>query len=412
MLNNIIAETDVYSKYLEGRYFRTEDELWGDLKRETMIALKRLLETSMEVQVQDLIGTPHWKHNPERLTYRNGHYQRELLTSFGYLTKINVPRIRDGGIKFEILKKYQRRTKDVDQLILEMFLNGVSTRKIEEVLTPLLGPQAVSPGLVSKITKILDRQVNKFHCRKISDKYEYLILDGVFLNAKSPVYKKTRCILVAYGLWMGNNKIRRELIDFQITPKGESEVAWERFLNGLYYRGLESKNLKLITIDGNKGLRNAIDLIYPNALPQRCWAHKLRNVANKLPRNFQDTCISEAREIYNAESYSESVIAYKKWVRVWSPIVPEAVKCLEEDIEELLNFYQCPKEVQVKLRTTNIIERAFREVRRRTRPMSCFQNRASVERIIFAIFYRLNKKWGNGYVNMEDSIAREITQLY
>ncbi|MEW6686647.1 MAG: IS256 family transposase [Candidatus Edwardsbacteria bacterium] len=396
---------------LEEKWLRVKEDFWGDLKEETVRAVKKLIETSMEVEVKDLIGSSHWKHNSERLTYRNGYYQRGLLTSFGYLTAINVPRIRDGGVKFKVLKRYQRRTQDIDRLILEMFLNGVSTRRVEEVLTPLFGPNSVSAGLVSKVTKVLDKQVRRFHQRKLLDKYEYLILDGIFLNAKSPVEKKRRCVLVVYGIWCDGKKVRQELIDFQLAAKGESENAWFGFLNNLYYRGLEGKKLRLITIDGNKGLRNAIDLIYPNALPQRCWAHKLRNVANKLPRKLQSVCISQARDIYNAESYNKAVVAYKNWKKTWGVVVPEAVECLEKDLEELLNFYQCPEEMRVKLRTTNIIERTFREVRRRTRPMSCFQNRGSVERIIFAIFYRLNRKWGNEDLEYLQDSLHQITQF-
>lgn len=388
MTRDIIAKVDFSGKDLFSRWSRVKEDFWGDLKKETLRAVEKLLNRSMEVEVQDLIGSSSWERNLDRPTYRNGYYRRGLLTSLGYIAKLNVPRIREGRISFKSIKKYQQRTKDVDQVILEMFLNGVSTRKVAEVLVPLLGKRAISSGLVSKISKILDKQVKKFHSRKIKDEYEYLILDGIFLNTKSPVKKKRRCILAVYGVKRGG---KRELIDFEMAMKGESENAWGHILNRLYYRGLEGKGLKLSVIDGNKGLRNAISLIYPGADIQRCWAHKLRNVANRLPKKIEKACINQAREIYSAVGYGEAVGAYKRWVKRWENICPGAVKCLEEDIEELLNFYQYPKELWKKLRTTNIIERIFREVRRRTRPMSCFQNRASVERIIFAIFYRLNR---------------------
>jgi putative transposase len=179
-------------------------------------------------------------------------------------------------------------------------LSGVSTRRVEEVLEPLYGHQSVSAGLVSKVTKVLDEQVKRFHNKKLVDKYEYLILDGIYLNAKSPVNKKRRCVLVAYGIWTiknnGKIKVKRELIDFQVAGHGESESAWNKFLNGLYNRGLEGKKLKLIVSDGNEGLRNAINMVYPNALPQRCWFHKLQNVSNKLPKRLQ-SCVGDAREI-------------------------------------------------------------------------------------------------------------------
>lgn len=405
MTRHIVAEVDFSGKELFERWSRVKEDFWGDLKKETLRAVERLINKSMEVEVQDLIGSERWERNDERITYRNGHYRRGLLTSLGYMANLNVPRIREGRINFRSIKKYQQRTEDVDRVILEMFLSGVSTRRVSEVLTPLLGPKAVSSGLVSKISKSLDRQVARYHKRSLTDEYEYLIADGIYIKAKSPVWKKRRCVLAVYGIKKDG---KRELIDFEMSPKGESQNAWEHILNRLYHRGLEGKSLKLIVMDGNKGLRNAVNLIYPEAMIQRCWAHKLRNVSNKLPKKLQEVCINQAREIYNAKNYTEAVKAYKRWAKVWRGISPKAVKCLEEDIEELLNFYECPKELWKKLRTTNIIERVFREVRRRTRPMSCFQNRASVERIIFAVFYRLNKKWGN---NEEDSLFYKITQF-
>lgn len=405
MTRTIVAEVDFSGKDLFERWRRVKEDFWGDLKKETVRAVEKLLNRSMEIEVQDLIGSLPWEHNLDRITYRNGHYRRGLLTSLGYLANLHVPRVREGRINFRSIKRYGQRTGDVDQLILEMFLSGVSTRRVAEVLVPLLGERAVSSGLVSKISKVLDKQVKKFHIRKIKDEYEYLILDGIFLNTKSPVWKKRRCILAVYGIKKSG---KRELIDFEMAMKGESENAWGHILNRLYHRGLEGKELRLVVIDGNKGLRNAVSLIYPEADIQRCWAHKLRNVANKVPKKVQDACIHQARQIYNAASYEEAVGAYKRWVKAWRDVCPGAVKCLEEDIEDLLNFYKYPIGLWKKLRTTNIIERVFREVRRRTRPMSCFQNRASVERIIFAVFYRLNKKWGN---NEEDNLIYKITQF-
>jgi putative transposase len=394
----------------------TEEEIWGDLKRETLLAAKTLLETSMQVQVNDLIGSAHWKHNPYRQTYRNGYYKRSLLTSFGYISDINVPRVRDGSLRFNVFQKYKRRAPDIDKMLLEMFLNGVSTRKVEEVLTPLYGPHAVSAGLVSKVTKVLNEQVEKFHSRKLKDEYEYLILDGIFVKAKSPIKVKNRCILIAYGIKSNkvNGKIKytKEFIDFYLAPKGESENAWVNFLYRLYHRGLEGKNLKVITIDGNKGLYNAVNLVYPLALIQSCWVHKMRNVAKRLPRKVQVHCLEELKQVYKAKSYNKALVIYRDWFNRWWNISKEAVLCVEKDIEQLLNFYKFPEELWKKIRTTNPIERSFREVRRRIRTMSCFQNRDSLERIIFAIITRLNKKWGNEYFIKEDSLFYKITQIY
>jgi putative transposase len=250
----------------------------------------------------------------------------------------------------------------------------------------------ISSSSVSEITKSLNVQVNKYHARRLVDDYVYLIADGVYFNVKNPVWKKRRCVLVVYGIKSNGT---RELIDFELAPHGESQIAWERFLYRLYNRGLEGNSLRLIVRDGNKGLKNALANVFLNAPQQPCWAHKLRNVSNKLPRKLQSLCINQARDIYNASDSKTALKTFKSWAKTWQPIAPKAVTCLNEDIFDLLNFFNEPEHMWKKLRTSNIIERCFREVRRRTRPMSCFQNSESVQRIIYAIFYRQNKIWEN-----------------
>lgn len=376
---------------LEGAFGLSEEEIWSDIKKESLINLKTMIEIRLENRVQEQVGR-RWAHDVGRKYHRNGHYLRSLLTSQGFMD-IKMPRLRNGKIVFEEIERYKRRTKEIDKLILKMFLAGISTRRVEEALRPIIGPKAISAGLVSQITKVLTANVNEYHKKPITDKYEYLILDGIYVNSKSPAYKRRRCILVAYGLWKENGKLRREIIDFEMAWKGESENAWSIFLHKLYHRGLTGKKLRLITIDGNAGLKNAVENIYPLAKIQKCWAHKLRNVSKRLSKRLGETCVDEASEIYNAKNYKEAIRAYKMWSKFWRTLSPEAVKCLEEDIEYLLNFFLEPRELWKKIRTTNIIERAFREVRRRIRPMSCFQNTDSVERIIFAVFYRLNDVW-------------------
>lgn len=362
-----------------------------ELKRETQRALKRLMETSMEIEVQDLIG-PKWTHSYQRTVYRNGYRYRSLLSSFGYLADIKVPRLRSGNLSFRCFKRYKQRSDDVDAMVLKMFLSGVSTRRVKEVFAPLLGSNTISASSVSTIAKTLTDQVNRYHTRRLLDDYIYLFVDGVYFNVKNPVWKQRRCVLVAYGITAHGI---RELIDFELAPHGESEQAWERFLYRLYNRGLRGSQLRLLVRDGNKGLKNALASVFPNTPQQPCWAHKLRNVANKLPRKLQNLCINQARDIYTAKNHHSALKLFKSWAKTWKPLAPDAVYCLNEDIFDLLSFFNEPKYLWKKLRTTNIIERNFREVRRRTRPMSCFQNQDSVQRIIFAIFYRQNKLWEN-----------------
>jgi len=298
-----------------------------------------------------------------------------------------------GDLKVETL----RGVKRLLETSMEMFLSGVSTRRVKEVLEPIYGRGMISSGLVSSITKELNDEVDKFHRRKLSDDYIVLILDGIYLKAKSPIKSRRRCVLVAYGIKKDGT---RELIDYRLARKGESQIAWECFLADLYNRGLEGKELKIIVIDGNKGLSNACDLTWHNVSVQKCWVHKLRNVANYIPKKYQEECISQARKIYKADNKRQAIKYFKEWANTWGSICPKAVKCIEDDLEELLNFYDCPKSLWVKVRTTNVIERQFREVRRRIRPMSCFTNTKSVDRIIFAIFNRQNNIWRDNHLKI------------
>jgi putative transposase len=276
----------------------------------------------------------------------------------------------------------------VDQLIRDVFLAGVSTRRVGEVLEGLLGGP-VSAQTVSRVARSLDREVARFHESGLEDDLVYLFLDGVSLRVKTAAGMKRRMVLCAYGI---DVKGERRILDFRMA-KSESQACWESFLNQLRERGLAGKQLRLIATDGCSGLHAALETVYPYVPRQRCWAHKLRNVAGLLKRSNQEECLKGAKAIYQAENRRAAVKAYWAWARRWREQEPKAVACLEKDLEELLSFFSCPSQQRRKVRTTNVIERAFREVRRRTRPMTCFNNQASCERIIYAVVSHLNGNW-------------------
>ncbi len=349
---------------------------------------RRFIEKSLEEERAQLICCDFYKRTSERKDYRNGYWRRWITLKDGRL-EIRMPRIRGGGYDSDIIPRYQQRVDEVDRALMKIFLYGASTRLTGEALRPLLG-EGVSAQTISNIAKSLDEEVKRYHSRRIEDKYLYLFLDGIVLKTKTGFGSKKKVVLVAYGIRIDG---RRELIDFMVMSY-ESERRWEGFLNSLYNRGLLGEALGLVITDGNSGLENAVDNIYPHVGRQRCWAHKLRNVANYLKKKDLEKCINKARAIYSAESRKEALKAYNEWAEGWGTTYPKAVRCIEKDLEELLNFYSCPKEIRVKVRTTNVIERAFREVRRRTRPMSCFNNTQSIERIVYAVLSHLNDQWG------------------
>lgn len=383
----------------------TDSNFWVDIKTHTRSLLKDTMEICMDYEMSEYTQAQRYQRTENRLDYRNGYYYRNLDTELGPLDYLRVPRSRLGLFNTKVFAYYQRRQKAVNQAIQNVFLAGVSTRDVSSAVRPLL-ETSFSASCVSRITKALDSKVKEFHQCKLLDEYQFLFLDGITLSVKGSLKAVKKLILVAYGITIFGKK---ELISFRIAPS-ENQASWEAFLNDLYKRGLKGENLKLIITDGCPGLKAALDTVYAYAKRQHCWVHKLRNVAKYLKRCDQKQVLAEAKKIYQAETKREAVKLFRLWKRHWYRLYPKAVNCMEKDLDELLSFLEISvpskyaKLIRRRIRTTNVIERSFREVRRRTRPMSCFTNQDSVNRIIYAIFTRLNTKW-------EDRPLVEFTQF-
>lgn len=361
---------------------------WVDIKRHTRELLKETMELILEEELTLYTQAKWHQRTQERLDYRNGFYQRDLQTELGPIEEIRIPRLRKGTFKTKVFERYKRRQSAMNEAIQNVFLSGVSTRRVSEAIRPLL-ESTFSASCVSRITKGLDRKVQAFHKRQLLDEYQYLFLDGISLKVKNALRSQKKIILAAYGITLFG---KRELIASR-QAKSESEASWTTFLDDLYKRGLEGKHLKLIITDGGGGLHAALEMNYPFIRRQRCWVHKLRNIANKLKRSIQKECLLEAKGIYLSKTRRQAVRRFKRWKERWRRRAPEAVRCLEKDLDEMLAFLDFPEAHRVKIRTTNVIERSFREVRRRTRPMGCFTNQASCDRIIYAVLSHLNAQW-------------------
>lgn len=364
------------------------DEFWQDFQEKQRRLVKTLLEGALEEELTVLLEAGRYRRTETRRGYRNGFYQRDLVTQFGIVTAIRVPRTRQGEAERSVFSTYRRRQAQVDLLIRDIFLAGVSTRRVGETLEALLGT-SVSAQTVSRVARSLDREVERFHETPIEDDLQYLFLDGVSMRQKVAAGVKRRMVLCAYGISLTGE---RRLLDFRLHDS-ESQASWEAFLTQLRERGLLGKHLRLIATDGGAGLHAALQTVYPYVARQRCWAHKLRNVANLLKHGQREECIEGVRAIYQAETRSAAIKAYWAWARRWQKEAPKAVQCLRKDLQELLNFLACPQEHHRKIRTTNVIERCFREVRRRTRPMTCFNDDKSCSRIIYSVFSHLNHGW-------------------
>lgn len=383
----------------------TDAGFWVDIKKHTRSLLKDTMEICMDWEMIQYLGNEWYKRTNPRVDSRNGFYYRNLDTELGPIDELAVPRSRLGLFKTKVFQRYQRRQSAVNEAICNVFLYGVSTRDVSGAIKPLLDT-SFSASCVSRITKSLDVKVKEFHKRQLLDEYQFLFLDGITLSVKGSLKAVKKVILVAYGITVFGKK---ELISFRIASS-ESEAAWTAFLNDLQARGLKGENLKLIITDGCKGLHAALDMVYTYTKRQHCWVHKLRNVSRYLKKSDEKEVLNEAKQIYKAETKREAVHIFRHWKKHWYRKYPKAVNCIEKDLDELLSFLEIPikeqyrKLIRRRIRTTNVIERAFREVRRRTRPMSCFTNEDSVNRIIYAILNRLNNKW-------KDKPLKEFTQF-
>lgn len=348
-------------------------------------ALAEIIEDQMAMAVDRYLDQLEADDAPDR---RNGYYPRHLLTTLGDI-ELSVPRTRRYS-PAGVLRAYARRETEIDRVILAGFVLGLSTRKVGETLLAMLGRE-ISATTVSRVAKTLDSAVAAFHRRPLKNQYRVLMLDGVVLARKTGAGALRRPVLVALGLRPDGKK---EIIDFRLAAS-ESAAEWEHFLTDLFRRGLTGERLDMICVDGGTGLLAALPVVLPGIPVQRCWAHKIRNILDKIRKADQPAAKRAIHKVMNAANAPAARAAARRFADRFKRKYPNAVACLRNDLDELLTCFRYKSEDQRrKVRTTNAIERRFREVRRRTRPMGTFQDKTSMDRILFAVFTHENKSQG------------------
>lgn len=365
-------------------------QIWGFMENTMKTQYKAIMETTLLYEQEHIIEKRIQQGLEREWIYRNGHKSLHLMTRFGVI-QVKRPQLRKKYIS-TVLPRYSRHEEALVELVSDLYTLGVSTRKMETALKRLLGT-SLSASKVSSLTAAVSYAVDTFHKRSIQDNYVYIYFDGIPIKAKHSQWehKKGYMVLVAYGVTSTGKK---EIIDFMLAHS-ESADHWSAFIFNLYERGLKAHKTKLIITDGAKGLHKAINEIYPRILRQRCWVHKLRNVADYITKNAdKKDCLEQAKSIYPAETRKDAMRQFNTWKQCWSKRYPKAVQCIENDLDELLNIFYFPKGHRVKIRTTNPIERAFREFKRRTKVMDNYlPSIKSCEKIFFALTEFLNKRW-------------------
>jgi len=365
-----------------------QSKVWSEIEKKIIDFTKQLIEQLLEEKVHQVLGADRYERTSDRRGYRNGSYGRNLMTRYGMIEGLNVPRITGAVVEHDVFDRYQQRSTRVDAAIGCLFLNGISTRKLRGIVKDLYG-RPVSAQTVSNCTAYLEDELRHYKERSLTDDVEFLFLDGITERVRD-IGIENKVMLCAFALHRDG---RKEILSFQMTD-AEDFASWRGFLVDLKSRGLLGKKIKLIITDGNPGLLKALKEIYPFKKTQRCIAHKLRNVVVKLKRSQKKPCMRDLKPMFAAPNRTQAINIYKSWRQKWIVEAERAVKCMEKDLSACLRYFEFDQSLWKSIRTTNILERAFRELRRRTRPMNLFPNADSANRLFYGVTKNLNQNWG------------------
>jgi transposase-like protein len=368
------------------REVRDESSLWGDLRPELAGAVSMILHATMEDELAALLAARPYERTLDRAGYRNGRSRRWLATEIGSI-ELSVPRARGTSYRPSFLKRAARRTSTVDELLRTAFLRGLSTRETASLAERLTGV-SLSASTISRLTAQLDGQVAAFHRRRIRMPVRYLLLDGLWVSVRgSNGHASKRVVLAAYGISADGS---RELLDYR-QALSESAWAWGTLLRSLIGRGLDPEGVVLVVADGAGGIEAAVAEAFPDAAFGRCWTHRVRNLLDAIPIAQRKSALRGLRAIYRASTKRAAVAAYWRFAVAWRKRHPKLVAGLERHLDSLLAVFDLPPAIRVSLRTTNLIERAFRELRRRLRPIGALSDRRSADRILYGQVTRLNE---------------------
>ena len=354
-----------------------------------------ILQQVMEAEMNEAVAASKGERTVSRVGYRSGYYSRTLITRVGKL-ELRVPQDRDGRFRTEVFERYQRSEKALVWALSEMYVQGVSTRKVKAITEELCGHE-VSAATISRLSQSLDEELNQFASRKLDDAYPYLILDARYEKVREAGVIRSQAVMIAIGVdWEG----RRNVLAVDLANR-ESQSSWKDFCLGLKARGLAG--VELVISDDHAGLRSAIAEVFAEAAWQRCYVHFLRNALDYVPRKADNDCLTELRWIYDRRSIEEAHQDLAAWLKKWANRYPRLCDWVENNIEETLTFYNLPRQHHKNLKSTNLLERLNEEIKRRTLVVRIFPNPAACLRLIRAIAVEMHENWieATRYLNME-----------
>lgn len=357
--------------------------------------VQQVVQEVLEADMDEALGAQKGERTETRVGYRAGYYTRTLVTRVGKLV-LRVPQDRQGRFRTEVFERYQRSEKALVSALAEMYVQGVSTRKVKEITEELCGHD-FSAATISRVTGKLDDELERFAKRRLEEEYPYLVLDARYEKIRQDGVIQSQAVQVAIGInWEG----RRCVLAVELANR-ESGSSWKEFLLALKQRGL--RGVLCVVSDDHAGLRAAIPEVLPEASWQRCYVHFLRNALDHLPRKKDDDCLTELRWIYERRNVEEARRDLAAWLTKWQSRYAKLCDWAESNIEETLTFYRLPQQHHKHLKSTNMLERINQELKRRTLVVRIFPNTASCLRLIRALAVEIHEDWVEAirYLNME-----------
>jgi transposase-like protein len=357
----------------------------GEVVRQTV---EQTLNGLLEAEADELCGAKRYARSPDRLDTRAGHYDRKLQTQAGEVI-LQVPRLRNLPFETEIIERYRRRESSVEEALVEMYLAGVSVRRVEDITEVLWGTR-VSPSTVSELNQKIYGQIEAWRNRPITGRHAYVYLDGIWLKRSWGGEVKNVAVLVAIGVREDGH---REILGVVEGIKEDAE-SWRSFLRHLKQRGLQ--DVRLFISDKSLGLIEALGEFYPEAAWQRCIVHWYRNVMSVVPKGKVKEVMAMLKAIHAQE---DRQAAREKAAQVVEKLLAlrlsQAATTVREGVEETLSYMSFPREHWTRIRTNNVLERIMREIRRRTRVVGNFPDgRSAVMLVAARLRHIAGTRWG------------------
>jgi putative transposase len=370
-------------------------KLWAEDRDLLKAIIEETLQQVLEAEMDEALQATKGERSAGRLGYRSGYYNRMLVTRVGHI-ELRIPQDRQGRFRTEVFERYQRSEKALVAAMLEMYVQGVSTRKVKTITEELCGHE-FSSSTISRIVQKLDEELERFARRHLEEPYPYLILDARYEKVREDGAVRSQAVLIAIGInWEG----RRNILAVELASR-ESLSSWKELLGGLRQRSLHG--VEFVVSDDHAGLRRAIQESLPEAVWQRCYVHFLRNALDYLPRKADDDCLQELRWIYDRRDAQEARQDLAAWLSKWGKRYAKLCAWVEENIEETLSFYRLPRQYHKNLKSTNMLERLMEEIKRRTLVVRIFPNAAACLRLVRALAVETHENWIEAmqYLNME-----------